>query len=73
MSKFIGKVKSVVSFRSSRSCSSSHAGSDMEVDPSSPTVGSSSRIAPEETFTLRDKRIKLQDDREKKIFQEQKD
>jgi hypothetical protein len=41
----------------------------MEVDPSSPTFRSSSRLAPEETFSLlRDKQIKLQDDREKKIF-----
>jgi hypothetical protein len=69
MSKFTGKVKSVVSFRSLRSHSSSRAGSDMEVDPSSPTVGLSSCSTPEETFTLlRDKQIKLQDDREKKIF-----
>jgi hypothetical protein len=41
----------------------------MEVDPSSPTVGSSSHLALEETFTLvRDKQIKLQDDRENNIF-----
>jgi hypothetical protein len=46
----------------------------MEVDPSSPTIGSSSRTALEETFTLlRDKQIKLQDDYEKKIFRELKD
>jgi hypothetical protein len=69
MSKFIGKVKSAVSFCSSTSPSSSRAGSDMEVDPSSPTVGSSSHPILEETFTLlRDKQIKLQDDHEKKIF-----
>jgi hypothetical protein len=56
MSKFIGKVKSAVSFLSSRNHSSSRAGSDMEVDPPSPAVGSSSRLALEETFTLlRDK------------------
>jgi hypothetical protein len=74
MSKFVSKVKSAVSFRSSRSCSSPHARFDMEVDPSSPAVGSSSRSAPEETFTLlRDKQIKLQDDREKKIYRELKD
>jgi hypothetical protein len=74
MSKFIGKVKSAVSFRSSRSHSSSCAGSDMEVDPPSPVVGSSSRSALEETFTLlRDKQIKLQDYREKKIYRELKD
>jgi hypothetical protein len=73
MSKFVNKVKNAVSFRSSRSRSSSCAGSDMEVDPSSPTVRSSSRSALEETFTLlRDKQIKLQDDREKKIFRELK-
>jgi hypothetical protein len=73
MSKFIGKVKSVVSFRSSRS-NSPRAGSDLEVDPSSPAVGSSSCSAPEETFTLlRDKLIKLQDDHEKNIFRELKD
>jgi hypothetical protein len=69
MSKFISNVKSAVSFHSSRSRSSSRAGSDMDVDPSSPAVGSSSRSAPEETFTfLMDKQIKLQDDYEKKIF-----
>jgi hypothetical protein len=69
MSKFVSKVKNVVSFCSSRSYSSSHVGSDMEVDHSSPAVESSSRSAPEETFTLlRDKQIKLQDDHEKKIF-----
>jgi hypothetical protein len=46
----------------------------MEVDPSSPTVRSSSCSALEETFTLlRDKQIKLQDDREKNIFRELKD
>jgi hypothetical protein len=46
----------------------------MEVDPSSPAIGSSSRQALEETFTLlRDKQIKLQDDREKKIYRELKD
>jgi hypothetical protein len=46
----------------------------MEVDPSSPAIGSSSRSALEETFTLvRDKQIKLQDDSEKKIFRELKD
>jgi hypothetical protein len=46
----------------------------MEVDPSSPTVGSSSRSTLEKTFTLlRDKQIKLQDDREKKIYRELKD
>jgi hypothetical protein len=74
MSKFIGKVKSAVSFRSSRSHSSSRADSNMEVDPPSPVVRSSSRLALDETFTLpRDKQIKLQDDREKKIFQELKD
>jgi hypothetical protein len=69
MSKFVSKVKSVMSFRSSKSHSSSRAGSDMLVDPSSPTVESSSHSAPEETFTiLRDKKIKLQDEHEKKIF-----
>jgi hypothetical protein len=69
MSKFIGKVKSAVSFRSSRSRSSSHVGYDMDIDPPSPVVGSSSPSALEETFTLlRDKQIKLQDDCEKKIF-----
>jgi hypothetical protein len=74
MSKFVNKVKSVVSFRSSKSHSSSHAGSDMEVDPSSPAVESSSHSAPEETFTLlRDKQIKLQDEHEKKIFLALKD
>jgi hypothetical protein len=68
MSKFVSKVKIVVSFHSSRSHSSSRAGSDMEVGPSSPIIGSSSRLALEETLTLlRDKQIKLQDDREKKI------
>jgi hypothetical protein len=68
MSKFVSKVKSAVSFHSSRSHSSSHACFDMEVDPSSPIVRSSSRSALEETFTLlRDKQIKLQDDREKMI------
>jgi hypothetical protein len=57
-----------MSFYSSRS-HSSHAGSDMEVDPSSPAIGSFSHSAPKETFTLlRDKQIKLQDDHEKKIF-----
>jgi hypothetical protein len=46
----------------------------MEVDPSSPAIGSSSRSVPEETFTLlRDKHIKLQDDRKKKIYRELKD
>jgi hypothetical protein len=74
MSKFVSKVKSAVSFRSSKSHSSSRVGSDMEVDPSSPAVGSSSCLAPEETSTLlRDKQIKLQDDREKKISRALKD
>jgi hypothetical protein len=46
----------------------------MEVDPSSPAVGSSSHSTLEETFTLlRDKQIKLQDDSEKKIFRELED
>jgi hypothetical protein len=46
----------------------------MDVDPSSPAVGLSSRSAPDETFTLlRNKQIKLQDDRKKKIYRELKD
>jgi hypothetical protein len=45
----------------------------MEVDPPYLDVGSSSRLALEETFILlRDKQIKLQDDREKKIYRELK-
>jgi hypothetical protein len=74
MSKFVSKVKSAVSFRSSRSHSSSCAGSNMEVDPLCPAIESSSCSALEETFTLlRDKQIKLQYDHDKKIFQELKD
>jgi hypothetical protein len=46
----------------------------MEVDPPSPAIESSSCSTLEETFTLlRDKQIKLQDDREKKIYRELKD
>jgi hypothetical protein len=46
----------------------------VEVDPSSPAIGSSSHLTLEESFTLlRDKQIELQDDREKKIYRELKD
>lgn len=69
MSNFIGTIKRAVSFRSSRSHSSSRARFDMEVDPPFLAIGSSSRTAQEESFTLlRDKDIKLQDNREKGIF-----
>jgi hypothetical protein len=68
MSKFVRKLKgATVLFRATRSLSSSRVGFEMEVDPPSPVVGSSSCLALEETFTLlRDKQIKFQDDRELK-------
>jgi hypothetical protein len=62
MSKFVSKVKSAVSFRSSR------------IDPPSPIVESSScQASTENLILLKDKKIKLQDDCEKKIYRELKD
>jgi hypothetical protein len=63
MSNFISKVKSAVSFCPSRSHASSRVGSDIEVDPPAPAVGSSSHQASmENLILLKDKQIKLQDD-----------
>ena len=44
MSKLLGKIKRVASFRSTRS-SSSRASANMDVNPPSPAVGQSSRAA----------------------------
>jgi hypothetical protein len=82
MSKFIGKAKSVIgslSFHSTRSrtssrVGSSHARSEMDVDPQSPVIRSSSCRAQEVIFTLlRDNQIKFEDDREKEIYKKLKD
>jgi hypothetical protein len=82
MSNFISKAKSVIgslSFSSTRSrtsswAGSSYAGSEMDVDPPSPTIRSSSRQAQEVIFTLlRDNQIKFEDDREKEIYKKLKD
>jgi hypothetical protein len=69
----------MLSFRSMRSHTSSWTGSswgdsEMEVDPSSPTVrGSSSRQQAEVYTLLRDSQIKFQDDGEKEVYKLLKD
>jgi hypothetical protein len=77
MSKFMSKAKSVlgsVFFRWTSSRTSSRAGFDMEVDPLTFTIGSSSRQRWEVLYTLlRDNHIKFEDDREKKIYKQLKD
>jgi hypothetical protein len=78
----VSKAKSAlrsVSFRSTRSRTSSQAGSSradskMEVDPPSPVVRRSSSHRQSESYTLlRENQIKFQDDREKKVFKLLKD
>ena len=72
MSKIVGKLKHVVSFRSTRG-SSSRASTDMEVDPPSPPTGASSHSAPiERNVLLQEKQLKLQDDTEKNIYKKLK-
>ena len=72
MSKIVGKLKRVVSFRSTRSLSS-WASIDMEVDPPSSTAGASSRSAlAERNVLLQEKQLKLRDDTEKDIYKKLK-
>jgi hypothetical protein len=72
-------LTSMLSFRSTRSHTSSRAGSsradsEMEVDPPSPAVrGSSSRQQAEVYTLLRDSQIKFQDDRDKEVYKLLKD
>jgi hypothetical protein len=72
-------LTSMLSFSSTRSRTSSQAGSswadfEMKVDPPSPTVRGSSSHQQVEVYTLlRDSQIKFQDDREKEVYKLLKD
>ena len=73
MSKIADKLKRAISFCSTRS-SLSRASTNMVVDPPSPAFGAPSRSAPmERNVLLQEKQLKLQDDREKKIYKKLKD
>jgi hypothetical protein len=77
--KKVKNALTLISFRSTRSRTSSQAGSswadsEMEVEPPSPVVRGSSSCQQAEVYTLlRDSQIKFQDDREKEVYKLQKD